>query len=123
MPNLLSYFKKLSISKLPLESTKIVTSSQSNDSFTLHLSQSSTSSINSLLSLSKDDDNDSSSNRVPQMNNSNDPALSQDEFNTTMKPIRPTISKYTCNEKGNKFNPQWYTKYTWLEYSLTRNSA
>ena len=123
MPNLLNYFKKLSISKLPLESTKIVTSSQSNDSFTLHLSQSSTSSINSLLSLSKDDDNDSSSNRVPQMNNSNDPALSQDEFNTTMKPIRPTISKYTCNEKGNKFNPQWYTKYTWLEYSLTKNSA
>ena len=54
---------------------------------------------------------------------SNDPALSQVEFNSTLKPIRPSIKTYSCNEKGNKFNPHWYTQYSWLEYSKTKNAA
>jgi len=53
----------------------------------------------------------------------NDPATSTIGFNSSLKPIRPTISAYPLNSSNNKFNSAWYDKHMWLEYSKSKNAA
>jgi len=51
-----------------------------------------------------------------------DPATSKKPFHIHLKPIRPSLSIYPSDKNG-RFNSKWYSTYSWLEYSKSKNAA
>ena len=52
-----------------------------------------------------------------------DPASSIIPFNNSLKAVRPELKVYPKNVEGNKFKKHWYTDFSWLEYSKSKNAA
>ena len=75
--------------------------------------------------------NDSSSiaNKALENSKSNNDAAFVQDFHLNLRLIRPDVKDYPEQQKekdkGNvtRFNPDYYLKYSWLEYSITKNAA
>ena len=57
--------------------------------------------------------------------NESDPATADRCYSKGDKPIRPKIQVYPINniKEKRRFRSCWYSKYEWLEYSVSKDAA
>lgn len=113
-----TFFKKLSISKLP----PVDKSNDLNESFDSNHSNESTEKANQINGHTTTNENFQT--QIEQLNEYIDPAWCKDnQFSFQFKPIQPSLSSYPANDKGQRFNSVWFTEHWWLEYSKSKNAA
>ena len=42
---------------------------------------------------------------------------------SVLGPCQPRLSDYPCSTNGKRFNSKWFDRFSWLEYSISDNSA